>query len=286
MVEALYPDSLEAALVARRDRPEARLVAGGTDLMVAKPAMDAAIFLAGVPSLSELSLSAESPKVLQIGAGATYADFEKHPLVPAMLRDCVAQIAAPGIRNAGTIGGNVCNASPAGDTLPALYALDARLRLASLGHDGQVARREVPIDAFILGPRRVALQAGEILEAILLDSGIWSDGTVTSYRKIAARNAQAISKVSFAATFRAEAGRIARFTAAFGSVGATVVRAADIEARWVGAPVADFHAAHAEIRSAYDERIKPIDDQRSTAKYRKAVCLNLLEHFLRNEAAG
>ncbi len=286
MVKAYYPDSLEAALLARRNDPGARIVAGGTDFMVAKPPADSAIFVASVPVLSDVKLT-DGPRgpVLGIGACATYSDLENNPLVPAMLRDCVSQIAAPGIRNAGTIGGNACNASPAGDALPVLYALSARVRLASLAPDGSVARREIPIGEFILGVRKIALGPAEILESILLGADAWSNGTITSYRKIGARNAQAISKLSFAATFRAESGRVARFTAAFGSVGATTVRAEDIEARWIGASVADFTSAAREIRSAYEGRIKPIDDQRSTAKYRKAACLNLLEDFVRNGAA-
>ncbi len=281
MVTAFYPSSLEEALRNRRDNPAARVFAGGTDLMVAKPAMESALFLCGAQELTDVWITdGTSGGVLEIGSCATFANLQIDARVPSMVRECAFLVAAPGIRNAGTIGGNICNASPAGDTLPVLYALSARVRLASLSSVGAIVRRDIPIEDFILGVRKTALRSDEILERVLIDLSNVGPTVKTYYRKIGARNAQAISKVSFAATFGVDAGVVTQFSAAWGSVGATAIRARDIENQWIGKSVSDFVDNAKTIRESYSERITPIDDQRSTAKYRKIVCLNLLESFV------
>jgi CO/xanthine dehydrogenase FAD-binding subunit len=216
--------------------------------------------------------------MLRLGAGLSFSELIESPLCPPLLLEATRRIAAPGVRNLATLGGNICHASPAADSLPPLYLYDAVLVLASRGPRGPRYRR-LPIGDFILGPRRTALRAGELLTAVELPRiPAFSRWT---YEKVGARKAQAVSKVSFAAAaVLDQEGVIRDFRAAFGAVGPTVIRRRDLEES-----LRDRRPpGQGDIAGAYGSRLKPIDDQRSTAEYRRTVCLNLLNHFL--EALG
>ena len=267
-----YPRTIAEAIEALRE-PHAVPVAGATDWMLRHSAQDVPIFLYGIESLARIQ---EAEGGVRIGAACTHAQLMDDPRVPQMLREACAGIAAPAVRNLATLGGNLCNASPAGDTLPVLYAADARARLE--GPDGA---RELPISEMILGPRRTALKKGELLTEVFLPrcDGLWR------VEKVGGRRAQAISKCSMAAWICLRDGRVERFRAAFGAVGATVVQCREGEALLLGAPKAEIPARAVAVLEAFAAAISPIDDQRSTAEYRRDVCLRLLGDFLREAAA-
>jgi xanthine dehydrogenase FAD-binding subunit len=255
------------------------IIAGGTDVMVfqksrrgvppkfAKPV----VF---IDHLSELKQVYQNNKDLHIGACCTYTELLEHPLIPFALKNAIRTIAAPAIRNRGTLGGNICNASPAGDTLPLLYVYNAKLLLRS-----ENGERLVEISDFIQGPRRVGRLANEIVAEIILPS-VLEEGSYVIFEKVGNRNADAIAKVSFAGFIRINKERIEDIRFAFGAVGPTMVRSIDIEKKLVGKtiPLADTDIA--TIVAGFDKMIRPIDDQRSTAVYRKTVALNLLRYFL------
>ncbi|WP_144549539.1 xanthine dehydrogenase family protein subunit M [Bacillus sp. X1(2014)] len=255
------------------------IMAGGTDVMVlhksgrgvplkfSKP-------LVFIDHLSELKQVYQNQNDLHIGACCTYSELLEHPLIPLPIKNAIKTIAAPAIRNRGTLGGNICNASPAGDTLPLLYVYNAKLLLRSVNGD-----RVVAISDFIQGPRRVVRHQNEILAEIILPS-VLEEGAHVVFEKVGNRNADAIAKVGFAGYIRINEGQIDDVRFSFGAVGPTMVRSMDIEKTLIGKNIPLADADIAQVVAAFEKIIRPIDDQRSTALYRKTVALNLLRYFL------
>lgn len=261
------------------NRENCMIIAGGTDVMVlhksrrgVPPKIPNPIVF--IDHLSELKQIYQDHNDLHIGACCTYSDLLEDPFIPIPLKNAIKTIAAPAIRNRGTLGGNICNASPAGDTLPLLYVYNAKLLLRSINGD-----RVVAISDFIQGPRRVQRHHNEILVEIILPS-VLEEGYHVVFEKVGNRNADAIAKVSFAGYIRINEVRIEDVRFAFGAVGPTMVRSIDIEKKLLGKTIPLADADISQIVAAFDKIIKPIDDQRSTALYRKTVALNLLRYFL------
>ena len=271
-------DRLDQTL-SQLNKEDCAIIAGGTDVMVlhksrrgVPPKIPKPIVF--IDHLSELKQVYQNHKDLHIGACCTYSELLENPFIPYALKNAIKTIAAPAIRNRGTLGGNICNASPAGDTLPLLYVYNAKLLLRSVNGDRMVA-----ISDFIQGPRRVQRYHNEILAEIILPS-VLEEGSHVVFEKVGNRNADAIAKVSFAGYIRINEARIDDVRFAFGAVGPTMVRSIDIEKKLLGKTIPLADADIAQIVAAFDKIIKPIDDQRSTALYRKTVALNLLRYFL------
>lgn len=277
MVKRLNPSTLEEALKMKKDFTNAVIYAGGSDLMVVKKPLQEILF---INALKELKKVEEFDSYISIGAASTYYDLIENSFIPNLLKNVMKEIASPAIRNMATIGGNICNASPAGDSLPALYLFEAKLVLASLDENNQMRERIVPIEDFILGIRKIDLKSNEVLTRILLPKEKINETTKMGYKKVGARKAQAISKLQFIAVINIENEIITHFRVAYGSVGITVIRRKDIESHYIGISQKELLSKVPEILAAYEEFIQPIDDQRSTAIYRKKVCLNLLGDFL------
>ena len=204
--------------------------------------------------------------VLSIGALCTYTDIINSRPVRSRLPMLVAasrEVGGPQIQNRGTLGGNVANGSPAGDTLPILAASDAMVLVKSLRGD-----RRVPFGEFYTGYRRSVLQADELIAALEIPSVKGRQW----FRKVGTRAAQAISKVVMAGV---DPGRDQAPRIAIGSVAPTVVRVPSTEAA-----LADGASIDEATRVLLDE-ISPIDDVRSTAEYRRRVAANLLGDFWR-----
>jgi CO/xanthine dehydrogenase FAD-binding subunit len=253
------------------------LLAGGTDAMVEINAghrrPDAVI---SVGRLAELRTWTHdvATSTLRIGAAVTYAELEGEHFqhwVPA-LSQAARTVGSPQIRNAATLGGNVATCSPAGDGLPVLSALDAMVHLASVA-----GSRTVPFTTFMIGPKRTALQPGELIEAISLPvfSG-WQ-----GYAKVGVRNAMVISNAG-ACLAVDDAGGV---RLALGSVGPTIIRCNQAEAFANSVVDRDARAvAEREVvefgRLAAIEA-RPIDDHRSTAEYRRHAVGVLARRLLR-----
>ncbi|TVY11261.1 FAD binding domain-containing protein [Paenibacillus cremeus] len=267
--------------IAQLSREDCQIIAGGTDLMVqhksprgAPARFDEPIVF--IDHLQELKRIRWVNQDLHIGACCTYSEMLGHPLIPNILKKAIKEIAAPAIRNRGTLGGNICNASPAGDTLPLLYLFNARLQLKSAKGD-----REVEIRDFIQGPRKVKRLKDELVTEIILPN-VQEDHTSFVFEKVANRKADAITKISFAGLMRWDEGQIVDARFAFGAVGPTIVRSAAIEQKIVGEAFPLEAAVVNGIVADFERIIKPIDDQRSTAIYRKTVALHLLRYFIEN----
>jgi xanthine dehydrogenase FAD-binding subunit len=276
-----HPKNLEEALAIRSSN---RVIpfAGGTDLMAKRrrwpgtPRFEKPVlFIAHLDALKQITLNnAGIPdgKQLQLGAACTLAALMTDERVPPALKGPIRGIGGPAIKNVATIGGNVCNASPAGDTLPALYALDASVVLAA-----EQGRRVLPIEEFITGPGKTTLEDNELLVSILVP--VLSFDTIL-YRKVGTRRANALSKLSFIGLARMKESRIADIRMAFGAVAPTVVRSREFEGRLVGLTGNELFGLAAQIRKDYAGLLHPIDDQRSTARYRKETALRLMDYFL------
>jgi xanthine dehydrogenase FAD-binding subunit len=271
-------DRLDQTL-SQLNKEECAIIAGGTDVMVlhksrrgVPPKIPKPIVF--IDHLSELKRVYQMDKDLHIGACCTYSELLENPLIPIPLKKAIKTIAAPAIRNRGTLGGNICNASPAGDTLPLLYIYNAKLLLRSVNGD-----RVVAISDFIQGVRRIQREPGEILTEIILPS-VLEEGAHVVFEKVGNRNADAIAKVGFAGYIRLNGPRIDEVRLCFGAVGPTMVRSIDIEKKLLGKMIPLSDADISQVVADFGKIIKPIDDHRSTALYRKTVALNLLRYFL------
>jgi xanthine dehydrogenase FAD-binding subunit len=203
----------------------------------------------------------------------TLAEIAKSPMAHPALRDAVLHIGGPALRNVATLGGNICNASPAADTLPFLYAFGAGVRLVSASGE-----RVVAIEDFITGPGRIDLKPSEILVTVIVPA--W-EPSICFWRKVGTREANALTKVSIAAFADVEDGRISAARIALGAVAPTVVRLRGAEELVSGVALRDLPGKAAEVRAVCAKAARPIDDQRSTAEYRARVAANLTVEFLR-----
>jgi CO/xanthine dehydrogenase FAD-binding subunit len=259
-----------------------RPIAGGTDVLVQLsgalgPPPERLLDLWGLDELRGINLDGDA---LTLGALTTYTEIRRsavcRDLVPALV-DAAATVGAAQIQNRGTLGGNVANASPAGDMLPVLLATDATIVVGSLRGE-----REVPAAGFWTGYRKTALQPDEIVVRMRIP--LIADRQVR-FRKIGTRRAQAISKVVLALSWVAESPgvpwRMVRL--GLGSVAERPIRATATEAVLEGRLPTSDSANTASVRVAAE--IEPINDVRSTADYRRAVTARVLHRLIR-EAGG
>jgi CO/xanthine dehydrogenase FAD-binding subunit len=244
-VEVLTPRTLDEALRLKAERPELLPIQGGTDVMVElnfdreRPAA-----LLNLNEVAELRGWSRENGSAWLGAGLTYAEAMRPPLselLPA-LAEASRTVGGPQIRNRGTIGGNLGTASPAGDAIPPLLVAGSEVRLVSVRGE-----RSVPLEEFLVGPKRTVLAADELIAGVSVDA---SDARQT-FLKVGPRNAMVISVVSLALQVDGE------LRAAFGSAG----------------PVPTLVRAPLDDRDSFPDRVaaaaSPIDDVRGTASYRR-----------------
>ncbi|GAB3760580.1 xanthine dehydrogenase family protein subunit M [Ramlibacter monticola] len=283
----LAPTTLQQALAVLAAPEGATVLAGGTDLMPQGRAgrVPAARTLLNIRRIAELEgIVVEGGDTLVLGTLTRIADLERDPLVrlhAPLLAEVADHFASAQVRNAATLGGNVCNASPAGDTLPALLALDAEAELARLGPTGAVARRRVPLDAFFAGPGRTRREPGELLVALRMP--LAPTPRVTRFYKAGTRPALDISPVAIAFAARRDArGALQGVRLALGAVGPTPLRARRAEALLEGQVLAGPLAAEA-AQVACNEAT-PIDDVRASAWYRRELLRNITRRMLTDVA--
>ena len=256
------------------------VLAGGTDLMVQLRSgkLRAGPVLMNIRHLPELQGIGEAEGVVRIGALVTISELLASPLVRArlgLLWQACDHFASDQIRNAGTLGGNICNASPAGDTLVPLLALDATVVLASRP-EAALATRRVPLGSFLVGPGRTARTPGELLVAV--EMPLPPSGFVGEFYKHGARPALDIATISLAVGARRD-GRVLRdVRVAFGAVASTPIRAPRTEALLEG-HAADAATVDAATQAALTE-VHPISDVRASDWYRRELVRNMLKRTL------
>jgi CO/xanthine dehydrogenase FAD-binding subunit len=271
------PASLEeayAVLADGRHRP----LAGGTDLMVqlAADVVEPPAAVIDLWRLGELRGVGYDGYDVTIGALTTFTELRHNPVIRARLpalSEAAATIGAAQIQNRATIGGNVCNASPAGDSLPILLAVDAQFDLGSAAGE-----RTVPAREFWIEYRTTALRPDELLLRVHFPVERYRH---TRFRKVGTRRAQAISKVVMALSYQEDGGVWRNVRVALGSVAPTPVRARQTEAVLEGAAPRETVADHAA--GVLVEELQPIDDVRSTADYRRSVSARVLHRLIREE---
>lgn len=271
------PTSLREAYEMLAERGQtAKIFAGGTDLMVLMNSrlLDAAEFI-DIWRLDDLRGIADEGETIRIGALATYTQLIQSPLIrqynPALV-EASRTIGAIQIQNRGTLGGNIVNASPAGDSLPVLAAFDAEVEIGNLG-----GARRVSIHQFYTGYRRTVLRPDELVLAVRVPK--LKAGERSFFRKVGTRRAQAISKVVMAVKAEVRDERIKHISIGVGSVAPTVIRAPQTEALLTHTSP-DLELIWQAQKMIYNE-VAPITDLRSTERYRRQVTGNVLDKMLR-----
>jgi CO/xanthine dehydrogenase FAD-binding subunit len=268
------PTTIAEAVGLLAEHPDAVLLAGGTDLMVEiNSGHRRAERLIATDRIAELRGWHQDRQRMCIGAGTTYATLEEPDAarVAAALAQAGRTVGSPQIRLSGTIGGNLATCSPAGDGLPVLAALEAQITLRSSN-----GSRVLPIGEFMVGVKRTALAAGELIERIdvpIVDG--WQ-----GYTKVGVRNAMVIAVASTALVVD-RVGKTVRI--ALGSVGPTVIRCHQAES-WVGERIEWSSVMPASLARDFGERVaaeaRPIDDHRSSAAYRRHAIKVMAERQL------
>jgi xanthine dehydrogenase small subunit len=268
-MQLLQPRTVDEALLLLRDHPGTTPLAGGTDLYVALNlgTLQGTSFL-DLWSLDELRQIREGDGFLSIGALASYSEITRSRAVRArlpMLASAAREIGGVQIQNRGTLGGNIANASPAGDSLPVLLAADAVVVLRSTAGE-----RRVPLVDFYTGYRQSVMRPDEIITAVEVPRVAGTQW----FHKVGTRAAQAISKIVMAG-IRGE-----RVHLAVGSVAPVPLRLHRTEESLSSGRGIE------QARLVLDAEIAPLDDLRSTERYRRRVAGNLLERFWRETASG
>jgi CO/xanthine dehydrogenase FAD-binding subunit len=257
---------LDGALALLANRPTADLINGGTDLMVeinfGRKRPDAVIAIDRVEELRGLAINGS----VRMGAGVTFTAMLERDCGSVAMREAARTVGSPQIRNAATIGGNVATSSPAGDSLPVLAALDARVHLRS-----RRGARVVPFRAFMTGPKKNVRAPDELVTAVEWDDA----GPAQVFMKVGTRNAMVIAVAGLALV--ADRART-RVGVGLGSCGPTILRAPLAESFAAGLfdeagwrPFTPSDSACAEFGAQVAAAARPIDDVRGTAAYRRHV---------------
>ena len=270
------PPTLPEALALVYSNPSKfPVLAGGTDIIVQwKSGIINPSGIIDISAVDELAVIIEKEDSVEIGALATHAQIAANKIVGRhlpVLSDACKSIGALQIQNRGTIGGNIMNASPAGDTLPVLAAFDAEILAQDL-----TGERWIPVRSFYTGYRKTAIKSTELLTRIRFPKQRKEENS--RFYKIGTRRAQAISKVVMCVRGTIDHGGIKEIAIAVGSVAPTVVRMTGTEVllkgRVINAALVD------NARRSIEDEVHPIDDVRSTADYRRHICGALLAQFL------
>lgn len=281
----LAPRRLDEALQAMTDG-QATVLCGGTDLapQTESGARHYGVRLLNIRRIEGLDGIAAGGSEVRIGAATTISTIRRSAVlaeVAPVLVEAAEHFASEQIRNAASIGGNLCNASPAGDTIPPLLVLSAAVELACW-RDGGVQTRRVPLEAFFVGPGKTVKRAEELLTTVVFQRP--APGFVARFRKSGPRPALEISTVSVALGASVAGGRLHDVRVAMGSVAPTPLRAARVEAALEGQPLDAATIVAAVEASAQDAR--PIDDVRASAWYRGHLVRVFIEEVLQDVGRG
>lgn len=278
MAGYVRPDTLDSALAARAKG--LRVAAGCTDLFAAVrgPALSGGIL--DITAIPELRAISETPEHWRLGATATWSDIRLAPLPPAFdgLKAAARELGAAQVQNAGTLGGNLVNASPAADGAPCLLTLEAEVELAS-----RRGTRRLALGDFLTGPRQTALAEDELLTAVLVPKSAAAGHG--AFLKLGARRFLVISIAMAAARLDLDGGRVRHAALAVGACSATARRLPAAEAALAGAR-ADAGLAAAITADLVVPGLSPIDDLRASADYRAAAAVTLLRRAVAGLCTG
>ena len=255
------PETVEAAVAALAGG--GRILAGGTDLYPAGfsgPVVD-------VTGVAEMQGVRVGPREIRIGAAATWAEVAAAglPAGARALQQAAGLVGGWQIQNAGTVGGNLCNASPAADGVPPLLAMGAEVEIAGLS-----GVRRVPLGAFLLGPRRVALGPGDLLVAVVIPASGFAG--VSRFLKLGARAHLVISIAMVAVRLGVREGVVAEARVALGACSPVALRLAAVERALEGVALGQAAGVDVDVSA-----LAPLDDIRATSGYRRAAAAELVK---------
>jgi len=259
------------------------IVAGGSDIMVQKKNVAGALPLFDkdvlyISNVEELRKIYEDEEGVHIGAAVTLEEVLKNELTPNLLKKCVREVASVNVRHFGTLVGNICNASPAGDPIVVDVVLDAVLKIESLNEV-----RYLKASDFVVGVRKIDRQQNELVTEIIFPKQTYTNDF---WMKVGSRRSDSISKVSVAGYYEVKNDVLTKFVVAFGAVSSKVARSEKKEYQLVGKKLCEIKAIQPRIAGDFAEIINPIDDQRSNKEYRTKVALNILNKFLDEIVGG
>lgn len=270
----LAPTTLDAALQALGE-DSWLVVAGGTDVLpahVGRSLPERVLDISGIDELRGVEVGSD---IVRIGALTTWSEIRSHPGLPEALRGlqvAAGTIGARQVQNAGTVGGNLCNASPAADGVPPLLTLDASVKLASVQ-----GKRRLSLSDFLLGPRQTALQPGELLTAVEIPVPP-ADG-VAGFSKLGSRAHLVISIVSVASLVRlSPAGTVEDIRLAVASCAPTGKRLSKLERDLRGEELSESLVDQIGPQDLVE--LSPIDDIRGSAEYRREACVVMVRRLL------
>jgi CO/xanthine dehydrogenase FAD-binding subunit len=268
------PNNLSDALqLMEQHRDRARIIAGGTDLVLdlsngRLPPVESLVDISQIPELKKISVNGSK---LSIGSGVTLTEIIQSDLIrqkAPLLVEAAREIAGPQIRNMATIGGNVVNASPAADMVPPLLVLESEVMVTKPSQ----MMRQVPMARFLQGNRKVDLEVSEVVTGFTFT--VPDPPTLFYFRKVKPRRSMAITMINIAIFLKVEDKRIKDIRIAMGAVAPTAVRLHTMESELVGLPVEK--AVEPARYFGTDQDIAPISDFRASRQYRLRVARNLL----------
>ncbi len=273
-VDVLTPQTLDEALdMLHRNGAGLKIVAGGSDVIVQlRDGIIQTNMLMNIFSLKELRFIRLADGLVRVGSLSTYSDIVRSETIQrhgCVLAEAARQIGAAQLQNTATIGGNLGNASPAGDSLPPLYALDATVVTRS-----RSANRRIPIDKFFVAYRKTAARNDELIEEV--DFTPLGPNDRGSYMKLGLREANAISIVDVAVVLKGRKpdNSFDEVRIAMGAVAPTIRRATRCEQELAGKPLTFENIRRASLLASADA--SPIDDTRGSAQYRRSVLASLV----------
>lgn len=272
----LRPHRLEEALGALQQ--PFTVLAGGTDFYPARVGRTIDEDVLDISAIADLRGISATSDGWRLGATATWGELIAADLPPLFdgLKQAAREVGGRQIQNAGTIAGNLCNASPAADGVPPLLALDAEVEIAN-----RSGSRKVPLAAFVTGNRRTVLRPGELVVAIHVPTP--AHEARSAFLKLGARRYLVISIAMAAATLEISAGRVVRARVAVGACSAVAQRLPALEAALAGAAVDG--ALGTKVEPAHLAPLTPLDDIRGSARYRTDAALTLLKRLLEGFAS-
>ena len=277
--------SVDHAVAMLTKHPEARLVAGGTDILIRlRHGSTEFTRLVDIHGLDELRfITVDEEKNIRIGSGTVFTDLVHSDLIRAhapVLAEAAETVGGPQIRNMATIGGNICNGAPSADSAPALFVLNALLELKN-----QQGLRQVPVTDFYLGPSSVDLKPGELLTAIIIPKNEYQ-GFAGHYFKYAMRKAMDIATIGCAVSLKTAGGRMTDFRIAYGVAGPTPLRCPTAEKTAAGQIISDTLLT--KISDAVPQDLSPRTSWRATREFRLHIISELAERVTRTalERAG
>lgn len=269
----LRPTTLDEALEALALQ-SAPILSGGTDYFPALGDRPVADRLLDISGLSELDRISQTDHEIRIGSRVTWSGLVAADLPPcfAALKQAAREVGSVQIQNAGTLAGNLCNASPAADGVPALLILDAEVELAS-----RAGVRREPLDRFIRGSRATSRRPDELVTAVIVPRT--HEAAASAFLKLGARRFMVISIAMVAVLVRTDGGgRVAVARVAVGSCSAVAQRLPALEATLLGRPARP--GLGALVRAGHCAPLSPIDDDRATAAYRRDAVVTLVGRAL------